>query len=102
MILGKLFKSIFGGGRAVTRTSEELTEPFEYKEFTIQAAPLITGSRFRTAGYISGDFEGEVRRVHFIRADQHAELQAAVEHSQSKARQIIDEMGPKLLERKQL
>ena len=102
MGLGNFFKSILTGRRSVSRTAEEFSEPVQYKEFTIQAAPLITGSRFRTAGYISGDFEGEVRRVHFIRADQHAELQVAIDHSQSKARQIIDEVGPKLLEKKQL
>ncbi len=102
MGLGNFFKSILSGRRPVSRTAEEFSEPMEYKEFTIQAAPLNTDRRFRTAGYISGDFEGEVRRVHFIRADQHAELQAAIDHSQSKARQIIDEVGPKLLEKKQL
>ena len=50
-----------------------------------------------SAGYISGEFEGETRRVRFIRADQSGSKQVAIDHSVSKARQIIDEKGVKLL-----
>jgi hypothetical protein len=102
MGLGNFFKSILTGRRSVSRSAEEFSEPVQYKEFTIQAAPLNTDRRFRTAGYISGEVNGEVKRVHFIRADQNADLQVAIDHSLSKARQIIDEMGPKLLEKSQL
>jgi len=102
MGLGNFIKSILTGRRSVSRSAEEFSEPVQYKEFTIQAAPLSTDRRFRTAGYISGEVNGEVKRVHFIRADQNADLQVAIDHSLSKARQIIDEMGPKLLEKSQL
>jgi len=102
MGLGNFLRSILTGRRSVSRTAEEFSEPVQYKEFTIQAAPLNTDRRFRTAGYISGEVNGEVKRVHFIRADQNADLQVAIDHSLSKARQIIDEMGPKLLDKNQL
>jgi hypothetical protein len=102
MGLGNFFRSILGGRRSVSRSAEEFSEPMKYKEFTIQAAPLNTDRRFRTAGYISGEFNGEVKRVHFLRADQNVDLQVAIDHSLSKARQIIDEMGPKLLEKSRL
>ena len=102
MVLGKLFKSILGGSSKVREPTEESSEPLEYKGFTIEAAPLNTDGRFRSAGYISGEFEGEIRRVQFIRADECGDLQAAIDHSISKARQIIDEQGGKLLQKKLL
>jgi len=102
MGLGNFFKSILTGRRSVSRSAEEFSEPVQYKEFTIQAAPLNTDRRFRTAGYISGEVNGEVKRIQFIRADQNTDLQLAVDHSISKARQIIDEQGKSLLDKTHL
>ena len=95
MGFGKLFKSLFGGSSGAS--GEVSTDPIQYKEFTIEAAPIVENNQFRTAGYISGEFEGETRRVQFIRADQSGSKQVAIDHSISKARQIIDEKGVKLL-----
>ena len=102
MVLGKLFRSFFGSNRTVARSVEELSEPIEYNGFTIEAAPLNQDGRYRSAGYISGELDGEVRRVQFIRADDNTDRQAAIDHSISKARQIIDEQGVKLLQKKLL
>jgi hypothetical protein len=102
MSLGKILKSIFGGGQSGSRVAEALSEPVSYKEFSIEAAPIDEGGKYRTAGYISGEVEGETRRVRFIRADENNDRQAAIDHSLSKARQIIDEQGAKLLEKSQL
>ncbi len=98
MGLGKFFKSIFGGAQSAEKSSK----PVEYKEFLIEADPIEEAGRYRTAGYISGELEGEIRRVRFIRADENGDRQAAVDHSLSKARQIIDEQGKNLLEKSQL
>lgn len=100
MALGNLFKSLLGG--AVGTTQPEPSEPIDYKGFSIEAAPINEDGKYRTAGFISGESEGEVRRVQFIRADQNAELQAAIEHSVTKARQIIDEQGSGLLSKTHL
>jgi len=99
MSLGKLFKSLLGGGAATTPPA---AEPVDYKGFSIEAAPINEDGKFRTAGFISGELDGEVRRVRFIRADQNSSQQAAIEHSLSKARQIIDEQGDRLLEKTHL
>ena len=40
--------------------------------------------------------------MQFIRADQNADLQAAIDHSLAKARQIIDEQGKSLLDKTHL
>ena len=95
MVFAKLLKSIFGGSSGAP--GELSTDPIQYKEFTIEAAPIVESNQFRTAGYISGEFEGETRRVQFIRADQTGDKQVAIDHSISKAKQIIDEKGVKLL-----
>ena len=98
MSLGSFFKSVFSGSPG----QRPLPDPIEYKEFKIQAAPLYEDGKYRTAGYISGERNGENRQVRFIRADQHGDEQAAIEHALQKGRQIIDEQGPALLDRNQL
>lgn len=97
MSLGKWFKSLIGGG-----IREEEPETITYKGFTIEALPIQEASSYRTAGYISGDLDGELKRVQFIRADQHQDRSQAIDHSFAKARQIIDEQGARLLTRSNL
>lgn len=96
MGLGTLLKSLFGGGGGSDAPTTS-AEPEEYKGFTIEAAPIKEGSQYRTAGYISGEYQGESKRIQYIRADNNADRDAAVEHSLAKGRQIIDEQGESLL-----
>ena len=100
MVFGKILKSIFGSSSEASR--ELSSDPIQYKEFTIEAAPILEGNQLRTAGYISGEIEGETRRVQFIRADQTGDKQVAIDHSISKAKQIIDEKGVDLLTKSHL
>jgi len=100
MAFGKILKYLFGGFSAESK--EAPSEPIEYKEFTIEAAPIDEGGKFRTAGYISGELDGETKRIQFIRADENATRQAAIDHSISKGRQIIDEQGASLLNKSRL
>ena len=97
MALGSFLKSLFSGkaGEARARPSETI----DYKGFAIEAAPINEDGKYRTAGYISGEVNGESRRIQFIRADQNADLQSAIDHSIGKARQIIDEQGTSLLDK---
>lgn len=99
MGIGNLFKSLLGGP---ANTSRPPAEPVDYKGFSIEPEPIDEDGKFRTAGYISGELDGEARRVRFIRADQASSLQAAVDHSVAKARQIIDEQGKSLLDKSRL
>ena len=99
MSFGNLFKSIFTGAGA---DKAPAAEPEQYKNLQIEAAPIYEDGKYRTAGYISGERDGEPRRVRFIRADQHGDQQAAIEHSLTKARQIIDEQGAALLDKPHL
>lgn len=100
MGLGKFFKSLLGG--ATGSAQPKPSEPIDYKGFSIEAAPINEDGKYRTAGYISGELNGETKRIQFIRADQNVELQAAIDHSVAKAQQIIDEQGAKLLNKTHL
>ena len=102
MALGDFFKSVFGGESKPSEPAEVLCDAFNYEGFTIEPAPINEGGKFRTAGYISGEYEGEVKRIRFIRADENSAKQLAIDHATAKAKQIIDEQGKKLLERSHL
>lgn len=113
MALGKIFKSLFGGGSdsaadsgaqsdgsAKGSQSVEATE--NYQGFLIEAAPIKEAGQYRTAGFISKEVEGNSKRAPFIRADNSTDKSQAVSHSLAKGRQIIDEQGDKLLDREML
>lgn len=100
MALGNFLKSIFGG--ATGSGQPKPSKPIDYKGFSIEAAPINEDGKYRSAGYISGEVNGEIKRIQFIRADQNAELQAAIDHSIAKAQQIIDEQGASLLNKTHL
>lgn len=102
MGIGNFLKSIFVGSPRSGYPTGAAPEPVEYKAFTIEAAPIDEGGKYRTAGYISGELDGEIKRVKYIRADENSDRQAAIDHSISKAMQIIDEQGEALLQKKQL
>ena len=99
MALGNLFKSLLGGAG---EPRQQVSDPVVYKGFTIEAAPIDEDGKYRTAGFISGELDGEVKRIKFIRADQNADIQAAMDHAMVKARQIIDEQGKALLKKSHL
>lgn len=100
MGLGNFFKSVFSG--ATGSGQPEPSEPVDYKGFSIEAAPINEDGKYRSAGFISGEVNGEIKRIQFIRADQNGELQAAIDHSIVKAQQIIDEQGASLLNKTHL
>jgi hypothetical protein len=100
MALGKFFKSLLGGSAGDGQAKP--SKPIDYHGFSIEAAPINEDGKYRTAGFISGEIDGETRRIRFIRADQNADLETAVNHSITKAQQIIDEQGKSLLNKTHL
>jgi len=98
MALKNLFKSIFGNSSPAEAASEATREEsIEYKSFTITPDPIAEGGQFRTAGTIGRTVDGEEKQSTFIRADNHASRDLAIEHSIGKGRQIVDEQGDRLL-----
>lgn len=92
-----LFSKLFGGGGSPSEPTEE--EAVEYEGWSLVAAPISEGGQYRTAGIIRREVDGELREARFIRADNHASRDAAVDHTIRKARQIVDEQGLGLLQR---
>lgn len=100
MSFGSFLKSLLVGSSASGQPKP--SEPVDYKGFSIEAAPINEDGKYRTSGFICGEVDGEVKRIQFIRADQNADLQAAIDHSITKAQQIIDEQGESLLNKTHL
>ncbi|MBX2881174.1 MAG: hypothetical protein KTR32_14615 [Granulosicoccus sp.] len=104
-MLGKWFKSLLGGSSSDDGSASGQGGPadtaatIEYQGFSIEAAPIPEGGQFRTAGFISGDNDGESKRIQFIRADTTGDRDSAIEHSLAKGKQIVDEQGKALLKR---
>jgi hypothetical protein len=80
MAIGKILKSLFGGESKPSEPKELQCDAFDYNGFKIEPAPI----------------------VEFIRADQNGDQQVSIDHSISKAKQIVDELGQKLLSRQHL
>ena len=100
MAIGGLLGKLFGGGGGRDREAEpEAGEAVEHGGFTIVPAPIKEGGQYRTAGTISREVDGRMKSARFIRADNHGDRQAAMDHSVRKGMQIVDEQGIALLER---
>ena len=101
MVLKKLMQALKGGNVGNDNEGKPKAHeatPVTYQELTITPAPLSEGGQFKTAGSISQTLDGTTKKTAFIRADNHSSLDAAVEHSINKAKQIIDERGTSLFD----
>ena len=92
------FKKLFGLGAtgAGGGSEPEASEAEEYKGFTIRATPFKADGQYQTCALISKEVDGVAKEHRLIRADRFAALDAAVEISVRKARQMIDEQGERL------
>jgi hypothetical protein len=87
-------KKLFGGG--ATEPSAANTASLEYDGFSIQATPYQEQGQWQMCGVIEKTIGGALKSHRFVRADRFAAQDQAVEMTQMKARQIIDQMGDKL------
>jgi len=97
-MLGKLFGGSGSGEAGAGGDGASDADAVEHDGYTIVPAPIKEGGQYRTAGRILRTVDGEERQARFIRADNHADRQAAIDHSIGKARQIIAEQGAGLFE----
>jgi hypothetical protein len=89
-------KKLFGIGGEGAGPEPEASEAQEYKGFTIRATPFKADSQYQTCALITKDIDGVAKEHRLIRADRFAALDAAVDVSFRKARQMIDEQGERL------
>lgn len=99
MAIGGFLGKLFGGGDKAAEPASEEGDPVEHGGFTIVPAPIREGGQYRTAGTIGREVDGVMKRVRFIRADNHSDRQSAIDHSVRKGMQIVDEQGASVLER---
>ena len=91
------FDKLMGKGQSSPKVT---AESVEYNGFKIQPAPRKQGNSYVTAGVISKmDDAGNVMEHSFIRADTHADIDAACEHSVFKGKQIINESGDRIFKK---
>ncbi len=85
-------------GRREAAGTAKVSEPVEYKGFTIRAAPYKTDNGgYQTAGTIEREVDGVRKEHRFIRADSYASYDDAVSFTLNKARQIVDLQGERML-----
>ena len=81
-----------GGGPDTAKVSD----PVEYKGYTIRAAPYKNNGAYQTAGVIECERDGVRKEHRFIRADSYASHDDAVTFTLNKARQMIDLQGDRM------
>lgn len=91
-----LLSRLFGGGGGSGGAKPPVAEPVEYQGFRIIPDPIAEEGQFRLAAWIEGEVGGEPRRHHLIRADLIRDRDEAVEAAVRKAKQMIDQSGPRL------
>ena len=94
-ILGGFLRRLTGGGEG-DATGAAAGPALEYNGYTIQPAPRRERGQWLTAGVISKEFPEGAKSQHFVRAETHADPEAARDFAIIKAKQIIDERGDKL------
>ena len=88
-------KKLFGGGGGAATGSGEAKpiKTLEYQGYTITAMPYAEGGQYQTCGVVARLIEGETKQHRFIRADRFADIESAADHSITKGKQIVDQMG---------
>jgi len=100
MGIGSFLGKLFGGsGNSESSDQGVAADPIEHEGFVIVAKPIKEGGQYRTAGKISKEIGGEEKSAMFVRADNHSDRQAAIDHAIQKGKQIIREQGDKLFDR---
>ena len=95
-LFGKLIGGSAGANDGGNAANANGGEAEVYQGYTIIPSPRPNGGQYNTAGLITREIDGEVKKHQFIRADTHAGREEAIRHSLTKARQIIDEQGDRL------
>ncbi len=93
------FSRLFGGGKREP-AAEAAGEAVEYKGYRIRPTPFRAEGQFQTAGLIEKDFSEGRKEYRFIRAEKHASADQASEFAVSKGRQIIDEQGDRVFDKR--
>lgn len=92
-LFGKLFGRLGGSEGSA---APELGEAVEYNGYTIRPACRQEGSQWLTAGVIAKEIGEQVKQHSFVRADWHANKEAAETCAIMKGKRIVDEQGDRM------
>lgn len=95
-MFGRILQRLFGSG-GEDRGEPELAGSERYEGFELQARPRHEGRVWRVAGRICRPDDPDGPRHDFIRVDTMTSHEEAVQLSLTKARQLVDERGERLL-----
>jgi hypothetical protein len=90
------WSALFGRRAEGGPDTAKVSDPVEYKGYTIRAAPYKNNGAYQTAGTIECERDGVRKEHRFIRADAYASYDDAVTFTLNKARQIIDLQGDRM------
>jgi hypothetical protein len=92
-------RRLFGGSSGGAE-EPPAADAVEYKGFRIRPAPFKAEGQFQTAGIIEKDSAEGLQEHHFVRAEKHASQDEAASFAITKAKQIIDERGDRMFEKR--
>lgn len=95
---GGWLKRLFGGGAGAS-SEPKAAEAVEYKGYRIVPMPRPSGGRWNVAGTISRGANDDARSYSFIRADNDASWDDAVELTVIKAKRMIDTEGDRIFDK---
>jgi hypothetical protein len=90
----------FAGGSGSASADEPRAEAVEYKGYRIRPTPFSARGGFQTSGVIEKDFPEGAKEHTFIRAETHPSGEEAAAFAIAKGRQIIDEQGDRVFQRR--
>ena len=91
-----LLKKLFGIGGASEAAKAAPPRAMVYEGYEIRATPYEEQGKWQLCGVIAQEVDGVKKEHRFVRADRFASQEDAVEMTFFKARQIIDQTGPRL------
>ena len=101
-----IFKAIWsrlaGGGEGAESgaAAAPRLEAVDYNGYRIRPAPYPSRGQYQTAGVIEKDFPDGVRAHEFIRAATHAGIEDAAAFAIAKGKQIVDQQGDRMFDRR--
>jgi hypothetical protein len=93
-----LLARLFGSGGSTDAASAH--EAVEYGGYRIRPTPYLSEGQYQTAGVIERDPGGEANEHRFVRAEKHASREDAASFAITKGKQIIDQDGARLFEKR--
>ena len=87
------------GSRGSTDTAGA-HEAVEYGGYRIRPTPYLSEGQYQTAGVIEREPGGEANEYRFVRAEKHASREEAASFAITKGKQIIDQDGARLFEKR--